>query len=46
MQVFEVARHTKLWNYDQERWSSLVTGWLERRAQSVQRLGDEAAIVG
>ena len=21
MQVFEVARHTKLWNYDQERWS-------------------------
>ena len=28
MQVFEVARHTKLWNYDQERWSSSIGAWL------------------
>lgn len=31
MQVFEVARHTKLWNYDQERWSSSIRSWLEAR---------------
>ena len=30
MQVFEVARHTKLWNYDQERWSDSIRLWLER----------------
>ena len=28
MQVFEVARHTKLWNYDQERWSNSIGTWL------------------
>ena len=28
MQVFEVARHTKLWNYDQERWSASIGTWL------------------
>jgi len=31
MQVFEVARHTKLWNYDQERWSDSIRNWLERQ---------------
>jgi pimeloyl-ACP methyl ester carboxylesterase len=31
MQVFEVARHTKLWNYDQERWSDSIRSWLERK---------------
>ncbi|MBW9094663.1 alpha/beta fold hydrolase [Microbacterium jejuense] len=31
LQVFEVARHTKLWNYDQERWSDAIRTWLERR---------------
>ena len=30
MQVFEVARHTKLWNYDQERWSEAIRSWLRR----------------
>ena len=30
LQVFEVARHTKLWNYDQERWSTSIRSWLER----------------
>ncbi|WP_243074837.1 S9 family peptidase [Microbacterium sp. SS28] len=31
MQVFEVARHTKLWNYDQERWSGAIRSWLQRK---------------
>lgn len=31
LQVFEVARHTKLWNYDQERWTRVISGWLERQ---------------
>lgn len=31
MQVFQVARHTKLWNYDQERWSGSIRAWLESR---------------
>lgn len=31
MQVFEVARHTKLWNYDQQRWSESIRSWLDRR---------------
>ncbi len=31
MQVFEVARHTKLWNYDQERWTASIRDWLDRR---------------
>ncbi len=28
MQVFDIARHTKLWNYDQARWSGAITDWL------------------
>ena len=28
MPVFTVARHTKLWNYDQNRWTDAITGWL------------------
>ena len=31
MQVFEVARHTKLWNYDQARWSETIGAWLSRQ---------------
>lgn len=30
MQVFDVARHTKLWNYDQDRWTAVITSWLDR----------------
>ncbi len=29
-EVFEGARHTKLWNHDPERWTALIRGWLER----------------
>lgn len=32
MQVFDTARHTKLWNYDQERWSGSIRSWLEEWA--------------
>ena len=45
-EVFEGARHTKLWNHDPERWTGLVRGWLERRTEGVDRLGDEAEIAG
>lgn len=31
LQVFEVARHTKLWNYDQERWSDSIRSWVMRQ---------------
>lgn len=29
---FEVARHTKLWNYDPERWEGAIRGWLKNLA--------------
>lgn len=28
LEVFTEARHTKLWNYDQERWNSAIRSWL------------------
>lgn len=34
LRVFEVARHTKLWNYDQERWSDSIRAWLAARGLS------------
>jgi len=27
---FVTARHTKLWNYDSDRWNAAITRWLER----------------
>ncbi len=30
LEVFSVARHTKLWNYDPERFSNAITTWLDR----------------
>ncbi len=29
METFATARHTKLWNYDPERWNGAITSWLE-----------------
>lgn len=29
-EAFEVARHTKLWNYDRSRWEGAIRSWLER----------------
>jgi len=31
LHTFDVARHTKLWNYDPERWSAAITDWLQRQ---------------
>ncbi|WP_213814666.1 S9 family peptidase [Glaciihabitans sp. dw_435] len=36
---FTVARHIKLWNYDPERWTAAVEGWLRRLPQSSARTG-------
>ncbi|GGI47181.1 alpha-beta hydrolase superfamily lysophospholipase [Agromyces flavus] len=30
-EVFDEARHTRLWNFDPERWSGLVRDWLAAR---------------
>lgn len=40
LEVFEVARHTKLWNYDQERWSERIRTWLVD--QSLTTAGEPA----
>jgi alpha-beta hydrolase superfamily lysophospholipase len=29
-EAFEVARHTKLWNYDRERWEGAIRAWLAK----------------
>ncbi|ALX66996.1 alpha/beta hydrolase family protein [Microbacterium sp. XT11] len=34
MPRFTVARHTKLWNYDQAAWSEAITSWLEAQGLS------------
>ncbi|GAA2850224.1 alpha/beta hydrolase family protein [Microbacterium arabinogalactanolyticum] len=31
MPAFAVARHTKLWNYDQTRWTAAITDWMSER---------------
>jgi uncharacterized protein len=45
-EVFEGARHTKLWNHDPERWTGLVNSWLERSMQGPQRFTEEAEVAG
>ena len=34
MPEFSVARHTKIWNYDQTGWSDAITQWLDARGFS------------
>jgi len=29
-EAFEVARHTKLWNYDRDKWENAISDWLDR----------------
>lgn len=31
METFEVARHTKLWNYDETRWAGAIREWVRAR---------------
>jgi uncharacterized protein len=35
METFTVARHTKLWNYDETRWTTAIRDWV--RAQGLAR---------
>jgi hypothetical protein len=30
METFTTARHTKLWNYDSERWNGAIAVWLDK----------------
>lgn len=30
LEVFDTARHTKLWNYDPQRWNGAIAAWLAR----------------
>ncbi|WP_150956612.1 alpha/beta hydrolase family protein [Microbacterium testaceum] len=31
METFSIARHTKLWNYDETRWSTAIQDWVRRQ---------------
>ncbi len=32
---FETARHTRLWNFDRNRWESAIAGWLREREAAI-----------
>ncbi|GEB45614.1 MULTISPECIES: alpha/beta hydrolase family protein [Microbacterium] len=34
METFTVARHTKLWNYDEMRWTTAIRDWVRRQGLS------------
>jgi alpha-beta hydrolase superfamily lysophospholipase len=40
---FDVALHTKLWNYDEAKWSAAIAGWLAEHVPVVASVGDPAA---
>lgn len=43
-EAFEVARHTKLWNYDRERWEGAIRDWLaDLPAGATQHTGRQRA---
>lgn len=35
METFEVARHTKLWNYDEMRWTDAIRSWVRAQGLAV-----------
>ena len=35
METFAVARHTKLWNYDERRWTRTITDWVRSQGFAV-----------
>ena len=39
LEVFEVARHTKIWNYDPERFEAVIAEWLGRLPPASVRTG-------
>lgn len=42
MHTFDVARHTKLWNYDQTRWESIIVDWLRAQGLTATRQGADS----
>ncbi|WP_454118872.1 alpha/beta hydrolase family protein [Microbacterium lacticum] len=36
LQTFSTARHTKLWNYDQERWTDAIGYWVRRQGLAAE----------
>lgn len=43
-EAFDIARHTKLWNYDRVRWEGAIRGWLAKlSATQAQREGRQRA---
>jgi alpha-beta hydrolase superfamily lysophospholipase len=40
---FETARHTKLWNYDRDRWNGAIAEWLRSLGLSTVQGADSAA---
>ncbi len=36
LQTFSTARHTKLWNYDQERWTDAIGDWVRRQGLAAE----------
>ena len=37
METFAVARHTKLWNYDEERWTRAIQDWVRAQGFATDR---------
>ncbi|BDV30636.1 alpha/beta hydrolase family protein [Microbacterium terricola] len=42
LRVFDTARHAKLWNYDQERWSSSIRDWVQAIGITDARAGADS----
>ncbi|MFT4230814.1 MAG: alpha/beta fold hydrolase [Microbacterium sp.] len=42
MRVFDTARHTKLWNYDQDRWTRAISSWLAERGLTAASAAPDA----
>ncbi|MBA8816085.1 alpha-beta hydrolase superfamily lysophospholipase [Microbacterium halimionae] len=40
MNVFDTARHTKLWNYDPERWEKTIRSWVQTHAVTTPHEGE------
>lgn len=42
LEAFGVARHTKLWNYDQARWTGAIATWLRERGLTREPAGADS----
>jgi alpha-beta hydrolase superfamily lysophospholipase len=44
-EAFQVARHTKLWNYDRDRWENAISDWIAKLPRSASgRSGSSAKV--